>query len=341
MSQNKATPPPISVILPVRNGGATIRRAVDSILGQTFPDFELVLVDDCSTDDSTAIIRSYTDARIRLIYSDPPGGLVPALNLATEQARGAFLARMDADDYAYPARLEQQFALLRKRPDLAGCGTLVRITGKHAAEGFIRYGDWLNSLVKPEDIRRERFIESPLVHPSVMLRRTAFDAVGGYTDPSWAEDYDLWLRMIDAGMRFAKVSEILLDWHDGPRRLTRTEGRYSAQNFLRAKAQYLARIPLVCERGVTICGAGPTGKTMARFLQKHRITIHGFLDVHQNRVGERIRGAPVRFWKDIQPANEEAPVQLAAVGQPDRRDPVRELIVGAGYTEGVNFFCIA
>lgn len=335
--------PAISILLPARNAAATLAEALESLFVQTFADFEIIAVDDHSRDDTPGILQQAAsrDRRLRLLHCPPPGGLVTALRMAHAAARAPILARMDADDIADPRRLEVQYALLEQRPDLAGCGTRVAIDGD-AGEGWRRYVDWLNGLLKPEAIARERFIESPLVHPSVMLRSEPFEAVGGYHDPPWPEDYDLWLRLMNAGYRLAKTPEVLLRWRDRHERLTRTDGRYSTAAFLAAKAHYLTRLECVRQRGVMINGAGPTGKQLAMLLRRQGVRVAALIDVHPGRIGRTIGGVPVRGIEDIPRAGEGAtPVQLAAVGQPGRRDVIRQLMAERGWTEGTDFFCVA
>ena len=126
-----------------------------------------------------------------------------------------------------------------------------------------------------------------------MLRRELLEAAGGYADPPWAEDYDLWLRLLEQGYRLGKVPEVLLDWLDGPNRATRSIERYSIARFQEAKAHYLARIGHVRETGVVLCGAGPTGKDMAARLRRHGIAVHAFLEVNVRQIGNRIGGVPV------------------------------------------------
>ncbi|MCB2155996.1 glycosyltransferase [bacterium] len=341
--------PRVSILLPARDSAATIGDALTSCLDQTFKDFEILAVDDSSEDETGRIIEQFAakDGRVRHVATDPPGGLVGALNLAAAEARGEFLARMDADDFAYPERLAKQVALLDARPQVAVASCLIRILGSvdsregHPAAGFRRYEEWLNSVVEPDQIARERFVESPIAHPTVMMRREAFESVGGYRDPSWAEDYDLCLRFLDAGMQIAKVPEVLLDWFDGPSRLTRTAPRYSEEAFLHAKAHYLSRLPAIRERGAAISGAGPTGKAIARLLVSREIAVHAFYDVHPRRSGSRIAGIPVHSAEDLPPAGPDQPIHLAAVGQPNRRPAIRELLNGLGLVEGVDWFAVA
>ena len=110
-------------------------------------------------------------------------------------------------------------------------------------EGFQLYYDWLNSLVTHEDITREIFVESPIANPCAAFRRSWIRDLGGYRDHGWPEDYDLWLRFFLAGAGFAKIPEVLLEWREHPERLTHQDSRYSVENFLRAKAHYIAQGP--------------------------------------------------------------------------------------------------
>lgn len=309
------------------------------MMGQTFGDFELLLIDDQSTDGSAQVAAALgeRDPRIRLLGTSSPGGLVPALNAGLGQARAPYIARMDADDVSLPHRLAAQLHFMEDNPGLAGCGCAVRITGS-AGEGFLRYARWQNSLTAAEAIHRERFVESPLVHPAAFLRTESVRAVGGYRDLPWAEDYDLWLRILERGPILGKVPEVLLHWRDSGNRLTRTDGRYGLARFMALRAEFLARLRGVRERGVAICGAGPTGKSLARHLRAGEVTVHAFHDVHPRRIGERINGIPVLGTGDLRPPG---PILLGAVGIPGQREAIRELAAAGGYTEGVDFFLVS
>jgi glycosyltransferase involved in cell wall biosynthesis len=338
--------PRVSILLPVRDAQATLARAVESCLAQTFGDFELIAVDDCSRDGSRALLESFArlDARVRVRATEPPGGLVPALQLACQEARGELLARMDADDFSHPERFAEQVRLMDARPDVAVCGCGIRIVGSvedansEPADGFRRYEAWINALTEPDAIAAERFAESPLVHPTALIRREALEAVGGYRDSVWAEDYDLWLRMLERGFKLAKVPRILFDWSDGPRRLTRTASRYSQRLFLQAKAHYLARMPAVRERGVMISGAGPIGKRLAEFLRAEGVRVEAFLDIGPRRVGQRIGGVPVLSAEKAPRPDPSVPLQLIATGRGGRGEEVARMFEAQGFQRGIDLF---
>ncbi|MBN1421484.1 MAG: glycosyltransferase, partial [Planctomycetes bacterium] len=268
----------VSVVMPVRRAGAPLRRALRSILRQTYARLELIAVDDATTEEDRMILAdaARTDGRIRVVPS-PGCGIVAALDAGIAAARGSLLARMDADDIAHPERIRRQVDLLSSRQDVAVASCRVRIFPRRILRGGnLRYEAWLNALIEPEAIAREFFIESPIPHPSILARREAFDAAGGYADGPFPEDYDLWLRMHLAGLRFAKVPAVLLLWRESPGRLSRIDPRYAHDAFLERKAFYLARGPLRDAGRAIVWGAGPIGKSIARALAANGIAIDAF-----------------------------------------------------------------
>jgi glycosyltransferase involved in cell wall biosynthesis len=339
--------PLVSVVMPARNAASTVTAAIASLQNQDLPDIEIVLVDHRSSDTTFSLMRekAAADPRVRVLQC--AGSFVEAANLAWREASGQFIARMDSDDVAAPQRIRLQRDLLLSRPDLAACGTLVRILKRDADGGFTppdggyrRYEGWINSLVEPDEIAAQRFIDSPMPNPSTMVRREVLDAVGGYHDPVWAEDYDLWLRLLESGYRLGKVPQILLDWHDTGTRSTRTVERYSQTRFQEAKAHYLARLPAVAELGVVICGAGPIGKEMAGHLHRAGIEVHAFVEVNPRRIGNLISGKPVYGTDRVGEFAGKA-IPLPAVGRGSGRETLRRDLQNAGFIEGETFFCVA
>jgi hypothetical protein len=176
--------------MPARNAEPFVAEAVESILLQTFDDFELVVLDDASTDATRTILEQYTDDRRVRIVDGPGAGLTPALNAVCTAARGELLARMDADDIALPRRLEHQVARLDD-PELAAVGGAVELLdSRGVVVGIARYP------IEPEAVAATLMTYNCLPHGAVTMRRSAFEACGGYRLP-YAEDYDLWLRMAE------------------------------------------------------------------------------------------------------------------------------------------------
>ena len=198
------TTPAVSVLMGVWNGAPRVREAIESVLGQTLGDLELVVVDDGSTDATASILGSFDDARVRATRQ-PRGGLTFALRSALGLARAPLVARLDADDVALPERLERQRDFLERHPEVGLLGTAARevdATGREV--GVVR------PPTEDAALRGALIRHNPFVHSSVMMRRSALEQAGGY-DPSFpvAQDYDLWMRMSRV-TRMANLPEALV-----------------------------------------------------------------------------------------------------------------------------------
>jgi glycosyltransferase involved in cell wall biosynthesis len=331
-------------VLPARNAEETIGESLDSIQRQTFPDWELILVDDGSMDATGAIGMKHAedDARIRVVSQDP-GGIVSALQKGCSAAQTPLLARMDADDRALPRRLELQVALMDAQPDVDCCGCLVRMRGA-IASGRRRYERWINRLQAHEDIAREIFVECPIAHPTFVMRREAFESAGGYRDHGWAEDHDLLMRFYERsrrlggrGGRFAKVPEILLEWRERPDRLSREDPRYSPEQFRKLKRHYLRQLDLPKGRPLYQWGAGEVGKRWLREWDMH--APEAVVDINPRKVGRRIHDFEVIVPEALPPAGDC--FVAVAVGAPGARDAIREWLVPRGYAETDDFVFLA
>lgn len=337
--------PAVSVLLPCYNAAATLDEALYSLVLQTLADFEVVAVDDGSTDGSLQILKAWAgrDSRMRLI-TGMHSGIVAALNTGLAACRAPYVARMDSDDRCHPQRLARQVDYLDSHPEVGVVSC--RVAGfppEQIRQGFQVYMDWLNSLLDDEDIRREMFVESPLPHPSVTFRRQVVQALGGYQERGWAEDYDLWLRLYLTGVRFTRLPEVLLEWRERPERLTRTDARYSLENFLRAKAFYLAQGPLVGREAVFIWGAGMMGRRLSKLLARQSVPLVAFVDVDPRKIGNRRRGLPI-LAPDELPAwwsKHSRPILLAAVGARGARSIIRQRLALLGLRECLDWWFAA
>ena len=211
MTQHDA--PEISCILPVYNGEGFIAEAIQSVLVQTFEDFELIVVDDGSRDGSPAILQSCADkdSRVKVITKEN-GGIVSALNAGLEAAQGKYIARMDADDIMFPNRLELQRNFLETHPDVVMVGGLLHSIDEHG-QG-IQEPDNHNVGKDPVYTPHNLLIYPPKVprplHPLIMLRKKALQDIGGYRDAyRHVEDYDMYLRICKCG-KVADIQEMLL-----------------------------------------------------------------------------------------------------------------------------------
>lgn len=338
MNQTPNNPPQVSVVMPVRDGAAHLDPTLRSLRRVPSQAVEFVIVDDGSTDETPAMLAAAqaADPRFRILPG-PAAGIVPALNRGLAAARAPWIARLDADDLLHPDRLRAQVALAM-RDGLDVVGSKVRcFPTQQITTGLKRYERWQNSLLDHAALALNRFVESPLVHPSVLVRAEAVAAVGGYRDLGWAEDYDLWLRLFAAGARFGKCPRALTFWRDHPERLTRTADHCSADAFRACRAHHLLRGPLRDGR-FWMAGTGRDAKRLARRLIADGAELMGWFDINPRRLGQWIHGAKVvRAAPDI-PG--EVPV-LAAVGAVGGRAAIRAEFSGFGWVEGVQFWCVS
>ncbi len=335
------TAPQISVLLTVRNGMGVVGRALESLSRQTFSDFEVVVVDDGSTDGTGEVLRSkeQEDNRIR-VFTREPMGIVPALEFARAQAKGRHLARMDADDGAFSERFKLQMELMTSDPRIVLCGTGIAYFPREAIrEGALRYESWINGLTAHDALVQDLFVECPIPHPTFLLRADVMDLVGGYRDMGWPEDYDLLLRLWEGGGRFGKVPAVLLRWREGEERLSRTHPAYSGEAFRRCKVHFLLRTHLRKGRGVVVWGAGPVGKAFARELIAQGGTLLAFVDLDPRKVGQEICG--VRVIRPAEALQIPGAFSVAAVGKTGGREEIREALREAGRVECKDFVAVA
>ncbi|MBW3622113.1 MAG: glycosyltransferase [Armatimonadetes bacterium] len=334
--------PEISILLPIYNAADTLDECLDSIAGQTLDSYEVLAVDDGSQDASAEIVRrrAVDDPRIRLLE---PGrvGLVRALNLGIEAARAPLLARMDADDLMLPERLRLQRDYLHQHPDVALVGCRVELFPPELVkEGYREYVRWQNACVTPEEIAANIYVESPLAHPSVMMRRSVVERLGGYADGPFPEDYELWLRMHHAGCRMAKVPEALLRWRERGDRTSRVDPRYAREAFDRLRAAYLAKDDrLRAARGFVVWGAGRKTRQRVRPLFEQGLTPAAWIDIDPKKIGNTVWGRPVRPAEWLINADPR-PFVLIYVARHGAREEVVECLEGWGYRLSEDYLAV-
>lgn len=328
------------MLLPARNAETTLGPALTSVLDQTLGDLEIIALDDGSTDGTRAMLDDFAarDSRVKP-FSTGGLGLVGALNLGLTHCTAPLIARMDADDESLPTRLEKCVAALDANPGWAGVGTGVEIVraDRPVSPNLQAYGRWLSSLTSPQLVFRDRFIESPLCHPSMTLRAEALRAAGGWRDGDFPEDWELWLRLMERGEALSCVPEVLHRWTDHDRRLTRTDARYALSRHLALKADYLSRA--LAGRRVTVWGATDTGRALSTLLRARGLEVLRFVELNPKKVGQRIHGLPV-VHPDQLPTTSDSHV-LSCVAAKGARDDIRSFLSQRGLKEIDDFTCAA
>lgn len=330
--------------MPVRNGAPTLPACLDSIRCQTFPDFEVIAIDDHSKDGSGEILHAAArrDPRIR-VEPAHGAGLVDALNQGLAAARASLVARMDCDDEMVPDRLAVQVDHLDEHPSHVLVASRVRVTSvTPLTDGFAEYIRWMDGCVTPEDLREEIYVESPFAHPTVMFRTEAIRALGGYRAGNFPEDYDLWLRLVAAGHTMAKIPRELVTWTDHPGRTTRTDPRYEREAFDRLRAEHLARDPrLSADRRLMFWGAGRSTRKRTRHLVARGFRPHAWIDVDPDKIGNPVAGIPVvdpdYLLKD---STAPRPFVLVFVAAHGAREKIAGRLARRGFARGLDYLMV-
>ncbi len=335
--------PLVDVLLPVHAIGARLAsRAIDSILTQTFGDLRLIVIDDGALEDARAWLDTMSrDPRLTVVTTRRPG-IVGALETGLRCSDAPLVARMDADDLALPWRLEAQVALLRDKPDLDLVAAPVLLEGD-AAAGWIRHVTWSNRIMQPDDHFAERFVDAPVVHPTVMMRREVLERWGGYVEGPFADDYELWLRALHAGGRFGKIAGPGLVWNRTPSTLTASHHRFSASMILKLRAAWLARHLSERSKRFAVWGAGPSGRRIARELESEGLVAEGFYDIDPRKIGRLVRGHRVQPADVIEATRPwlSGIVLLAAVASPGARYLIAQRLAAWGAKPGVDWLPVA
>lgn len=329
----------MSIVLPAWNAAATLPSALASIQRQTYDDWECVVVDDGSTDTTRSIVAgaAAADPRIRLIAA-PHRGLVEALNEGLSASRGVLIARMDADDLMHRQRLALQTEALSADASLAAVGSHVRIFPRSGMRPRLReYEGWLNSLRTAADVTRDAFVECPVVHPTLLMRREM--AQMRYCARGWPEDYDLVLRALARGLRIAVVARRLLAWRDRAESWSRTSADYDLERFTACKARYLADGFLAGVQSYVLWGYGDTGRTLRRALALHDKTPSHIVEVKASRLGQRIHGAPV-IPRDRLRGLRGIPI-VVSVARAGPRQEIRSALTAMDFIDGADYVCAA
>lgn len=331
--------PAVSTLLPYHNAAATLDAAIASMAAQTFADQELLLIDNASTDEGPAIARRWADRDPRItLLQEPRLGIAHALNTGLEQARGRYIARMDADDISHPERLAKQWAHLEAHPEVGVLGTATRfVSTMPEHRGMQAFVQWQNALLTPHDHSVKRFVDAPLAHPTVLFRRELVERHGAYDTGPLPEDHELWLRWMDAGVRMAKLPEELLTWNDHAERLSRTHSNYGTDAFFGTKVRWLARWlkRTLNGRAVIVAGTSTLCRQRAQLLAAEGIAIAAFTDV-------KARAVPGHAFvpSDALPPAGEAFV-VSFISQRGAGDRIAAYLGSRGLVEGTDFVLAA
>lgn len=307
--------PLVSIVMPVYNTADFLRNTLDSIIAQTYTNWELIAVDDHSTDTSLDILVAYAQDHNIKIFKNSKKGILPALALAEHHASGHYITRMDSDDLMAQDRIQTMVAHLQDQNHAVAVGKVSYFTDEEQlGGGYLRYETWLNELIDHNNHYTQVYKECVIPSPCWMMRLSDLKTIGGFDDSRYPEDYDLVFRMYRHNIKVIGIDKVLLYWRDHTSRTSRNDDRYSDQSFLPLKIHHFIEHDRNTDRPLVIWGAGKAGKSVAKSLSAHSIDYH-WITENESKHGHNIYGTIV---KNIDLLDELASAQIiTAVRQPD------------------------
>jgi glycosyltransferase involved in cell wall biosynthesis len=274
----------ISIVMTVYNGEEFLKESVQSILDQTYRDFEFIIVDDCSTDRTPQLLAEFKDSRVKVYRLKENKGQTYSLNYGISLARGSWIFRQDADDVSLPTRIEKQLSFLKDHPDTIAVGTMIQAIPSKRTQNLhsVRAIEWSNSLLTREDIKKFRYIAPPVVHGSVAFSKDAFLKAGGYDESySIGQDLDLWIRLLEIGA-IEKVPEVLYCYRVDPDSMSRKDETKTCFESLTISTKHIKRmLEKELQREPVILMSGPERGCeyfQKKIAAKHGITVLQYID---------------------------------------------------------------
>ncbi|WP_456459612.1 glycosyltransferase family 2 protein [Reichenbachiella sp.] len=321
---NEEPQPLVSIIMATKDTEPYLPSCLDSILAQTYPHWELIAVNDHSTDRTPEILEAYAqkDARVRVFHSTKPK-LIPTLQEGYKHVSGTLINRMDSDDKMPADKLEVLVDEWQKH----GKGTIIAGGTEHfvdegeVGDGFLRYERWLNDVARRSVHYEEIYKECVIPSHSWLAHKDDFDAVGAFDSEIYPEDYDLTFRFYKHGMKIAGLDKVLHHWRDRSNRISRTWEEYKDNRHFDLKIKNFYELDRDKSRPLILWGAGRNGKDMAKLLLQWENHFHWVCD-NKNKIGKDVYGIRLAHFEEIQ--NLDNPQIMIVVASPDGQIEIRE-----------------
>ena len=308
----------ISILIPAKNAGKYLHDCLNSIIEQTETDWECIVVNDNSMDDTLSIFEEFAEKDKRFtVFSNPKRGVITALQLAYANCSGELIHRMDADDIMPRHKLATLNALLVENgKGHVATGKVEYFSETTLGDGYKRYEAWLNRLTETGSNFSELYRECVIASPCWMVYREDFEKCGGFNSDIYPEDYDLVFRFYEADLKCLPCSEILHLWRDYSVRSSRTSDLYADNRFLNIKCFYFLKLNFEESRPLIIWGAGRKGKAIAQYLIKEKVTFH-WLCNNPKKIGKDIYGVLMQSETALQ--NFDNPQVIVAVANDEEQ----------------------
>ena len=316
--------PLVSIIMAVKDTAPYLHDCLDSVLAQTYQNWELIAVNDHSADESPEILQEYAskDSRIKVFDSDKPR-LIPTLQVGYAQAKGMLINRMDSDDKMPDYKLEVLVKewLNHGRGHIIAGGTQHFVDEGAVGDGFLQYEEWLNEVARTNRHYQEIYRECVIPSHCWIIHKDDFEAVGAFDPVVYPEDYDLCFRFYKLGLTVHGIDKILHYWRDRSDRISRTWEEYEDNRYFDLKLRYFYELDRDKQRPLVLWGAGKNGKDMARLLQTYGDEFHWVCD-NQRKIGKDIYGVRMEHFETVQAL--ENPQIIMVVASPTGKKEIEK-----------------
>lgn len=332
--------PKISIIMPFKNTSKFLPECLDSILAQSETDWELLAVNDHSSDNSLDIIKSYSEKDTRIQFSTNQGnGIIPALQQAYSMSTGRFITRMDSDDIMPELKLENLVQPLEEKGNgYLTTGLVKYFSEDEIGDGYQKYETWLNKLTEKGENFKDLYKECVIPSPCWMVSREDFDKCGGFEAEVYPEDYDLTFRFYEIGLKIIPSGQLLHFWRDYSSRTSRNHKNYAYNTFIDLKVYHFLKQDHDKNRDLILWGAGRKGKAIAELLIEANVPFRWICD-NPKKIGKHIYDQEMLHWKVIDEFPEAQ--SIISVASPDAQVEIKKYFSNKGLEpmRDVFFFC--
>ena len=327
----------VSIITPVKNGAQFLVECLDSIVNQTHQNWELLIVNDSSTDETQSILEEYAQQDNRIVVSQNKGkGIIDALITGYEKSAGEFITRMDADDIMTPNKLELLTKkLIEKGKGYLATGFVNYFSETELGQGYFNYQEWLNGLSQTESNFDDIYKECVIPSPCWMVFREDFEASGGFNSNLYPEDYELTFRFYKQELKVVAVKEVIHHWRDYATRTSRTDSNYADNYFIQLKLNYFLELDYDNSRELELWGAGKKGKEVARFLIEKQIKFD-WLSNNDKKIGKEVYGVILKDSKSV--LEKGTPQILIAVGSLEYNMQIKKALNSKNLKPNIDYF---
>ncbi|MGF1560242.1 MAG: glycosyltransferase family 2 protein [Flavobacteriaceae bacterium] len=329
--------PLVSILIPFKNTSEFLSECLQSIIDQEYPHWEVLGVDDHSTDKSLELVTLYSkiDPRIR-VFQGNGNGIIEALRLAYARSNGELITRMDSDDIMAPIKLQTMVdALAKKGKGHLAVGQVTYFSKNGVGDGYRRYEHWLNQLTKKGENFSEIYKECVIPSPCWMVYREDLETCNAFRPNQYPEDYDLAFRFREAGLKTISCDKVLHFWRDYDTRTSRTSEHYAQNYFLDIKLHHFLKLDYDPQRPLVIWGAGKKGKSIAKGLIDKGIFFEWICD-NPNKIGKSIYGIPMKAFKFLDGI--ENPQSIITVANGHEQASIRTYLANLHLRPMVDYF---